>query len=163
MQHCELAPRIRDICFPTHPELRTIRIVRYRHIDLHIVGSTSPFELPLDFDHVFHPTSTMTLHARFHPYQWLDRRRQAVGHELKFSIRWDERDGSIVLEARETNTLMEFNVFHLDRLAAGGCPGQAKFVIRSTDRADRLTTLTSSSVLKHYLIVQSQSQLRHTR
>lgn len=36
---------------------------------------------------------------------------EAIGHELKLSIRGDEGDCPVVLEARETNALVELHIF----------------------------------------------------
>lgn len=55
-----------------------------------------------------------------YPYQRLYLSVKPVAHELKLAIRWDEADGSIVLEPRKPNALMEFYVFHLDRLTPCG-------------------------------------------
>lgn len=50
------------------------------------------------------------------PYKRLHRGVEAVGHELTLSVRGDEGDGSIVLEARQTDTLMELDILQLYRL-----------------------------------------------
>ena len=46
---------------------------------------------------------------------------EAVRHELELAIWRNEGDGSVVVEARQTNTLMELDVFQLDRLALAAC------------------------------------------
>lgn len=38
---------------------------------------------------------------------------EAVGHELKLSIRRDEGDCAVVLEARQTDTLVKLHIFQL--------------------------------------------------
>lgn len=43
-------------------------------------------------------------------------RVEAVGHELGLSVRGDEGDGAVALEARETHALMELDVLHDHRL-----------------------------------------------
>ncbi len=49
---------------------------------------------------------------------------EAVGHQLELAVRGDEGDGAIILEPREANALVEFDVLHFDgfppRGAAGG-------------------------------------------
>lgn len=42
---------------------------------------------------------------------------EAVGHELKLAIGWDEGDGAVVLKAREPHTLVELHVLQLHGLA----------------------------------------------
>ena len=50
-----------------------------------------------------------------------DVRVEAVGHELELAIGRNEGDGAVVVKARQTNTLMELDVFQLDRLALAAC------------------------------------------
>lgn len=45
-----------------------------------------------------------------------DRGVEAVGHELGLSVRGDEGDGAVVLEAGQTDTLMELDILQLYRL-----------------------------------------------
>ena len=40
---------------------------------------------------------------------------EAVGHQLKLPVGGDEGDGAVVLEARQTDTLVELDVFQLHR------------------------------------------------
>jgi len=42
---------------------------------------------------------------------------ETVGHEFKLAIGRYKRDSSVVLKTRQTDTLVEFCVFQLDRLA----------------------------------------------
>ena len=42
---------------------------------------------------------------------------QPVGHEFKFTIGWNERNGSVIVEARQPDALMELHVLQLHRLA----------------------------------------------
>ena len=114
------------LAIPTHPELRAVGIIRYRHVDLDVVGRTSPLELSLDLDHVLHSTSTVTLYTRLDPNQRLDRRGQSVGHELEFAVGWDKRDGAVVLETCQSDTLVELDVFHFDGLASRSCVTKQK-------------------------------------
>ena len=65
---------------------------------------------------------------------------QSVAHELEFTIWGNEADRSVVLEARESDTLVELDVFHFDRFASRG----------------------TACGLEHNLIIQSQPQLWHT-
>lgn len=44
-------------------------------------------------------------------------RVEAVGHELALAVGWDERDGAVVLEARQADTLMKLHVLQLHCLA----------------------------------------------
>lgn len=40
---------------------------------------------------------------------------KSVGHELELSVRRNEGDGAVVLEARQTNTLVKLDVLQLNR------------------------------------------------
>ena len=40
---------------------------------------------------------------------------ETVGHQLKLPVGGDEGDGAVVLEARQTDTLVELDVFQLHR------------------------------------------------
>lgn len=42
---------------------------------------------------------------------------EAVGHELALAVRGDERDGTVVLKAWQTNTLMKLHILQLHCLA----------------------------------------------
>ena len=42
---------------------------------------------------------------------------KSVGHEFELSIRRHKRDGAIVLEPRQTHTLVELHVFQIHGLA----------------------------------------------
>lgn len=46
---------------------------------------------------------------------------EAVRHELALAIRGDERDGPVVLKARQTDALMKLHVFQLHCLALLSC------------------------------------------
>ena len=46
---------------------------------------------------------------------------KSVWHELKFSIRWDEWNGAIILKSGQADTLVELNVFQLHRFALAAC------------------------------------------
>lgn len=41
---------------------------------------------------------------------------EAIGHKLKVAIRWDERDGAIIVETRESYTLVKFHILQFHRL-----------------------------------------------
>ena len=62
----------------------------------------------------------MALHGCFDPYEGLDGRGEAVGHEFEFAVGGDEGDGAVVFEAGEADALVEFDVFHFDGFSAGG-------------------------------------------
>ena len=55
----------------SHPEARGVRISRYGHDDLHVVGSGALLELALGFDEELHPAVGVALDARLDPNQWL--------------------------------------------------------------------------------------------
>ena len=107
----------------THPELGSIRIIRYRNEDFHIVRSTPSFELCFTFDHILHPAAPMALHCRLYPDQWLDGCGNSVGHEFELSVRRDKGDCAVVFESRQTDALVKLDIFHLDCFAAWGCGG----------------------------------------
>ena len=44
---------------------------------------------------------------------WTHRGVEPIRHELALAVRWYERDGAVVLEARQTDTLMELHVLQL--------------------------------------------------
>jgi hypothetical protein len=83
----------------------------------------------------------MRLHDTLNPDQWLDLSVQTVTHKLKFPIGWDETNRSVVFEATQPHTLVELDVFHFDCFTSCG----------------------PSCCLEHDFVIQSQSQLRHTR
>mmetsp|Transcript_20800 Transcript_20800/g.61968 ORF Transcript_20800/g.61968 Transcript_20800/m.61968 type:complete len:308 (-) Transcript_20800:8-931(-) len=62
------------------------------------------------------------VHDGLNPDQRLDVRVQSIAHELEFAIRRDERDGAVVLEAGQADTLVKFDVLHLHGLALGHRP-----------------------------------------
>lgn len=53
--------------------------------------------------------------ALAHPLPWgltlPDLGAEAVGHELKVTVRRDEGDGAIIVKARQPHTLVEFHIF----------------------------------------------------
>lgn len=51
------------------------------------------------------------------PYVCVD----PVGHELGLSVRWDEGDCPVALEARQTDTLMKLHILHGDSLPFVSC------------------------------------------
>lgn len=82
----------------------------------------------------------MRLYETFHPDQRFYLRVQTIAHEFEFTVRRDEADRSVILESRKSNTLVEFDVFHLDRLASRSTTGR----------------------LKHHFVVQPQTKFGHT-
>ncbi len=75
-----------------------------------------------------------------HPDQRFHLRVQSITHEFEFAIRRYEADRPIILEPRQSHTLMEFDVLHLHGLSPR----------------------RSSCGLEHDFVVQSQSEFRHT-
>lgn len=73
-----------------YPKLWTVGIIRHGDMNLDIVCGTFPLELSSNFDHIFHPAPSMTLHASFYPYERLHGRRESVRHEFEFTVGWDE-------------------------------------------------------------------------
>src|SRR5690242_3388680 len=90
--------------------------------------------------HVLYSAPRVTLDYALNPNQWLDLRIQTVAHQLELAIRRDETDRPVVLESRQAHTLMEFDIFHLDRLAS----------------------CRPSCCFEHSLVIQAQPQFRHT-
>ena len=83
----------------THSELGTISIVRHRNINLHIIRCAPPLELSLHLDHILYSTAFMAFYSSFDPNKGFDRGGEAIGHELKLAVRWDEGDGTIIFES----------------------------------------------------------------
>lgn len=44
-----------------------------------------------------------------------------IRHELRFSVRWNERNGSVALEAGQTDALMKLHVLHGDSFSFVSC------------------------------------------
>lgn len=44
--------------------------------------------------------------ARVHTYLCV----QAIGHKLKISIRWNERDGAVIVKTGQAHTLVELDI-----------------------------------------------------
>ena len=44
------------------------------------------------------------------------RRRQSIRHQCEFAIRWNKCDQLFILKLRQSNTLMEFYIFHFNVL-----------------------------------------------
>jgi len=68
-------------------------------------------------DHVLDPAVCVSLNHRLDPDQRLDVRVESVRHQLKLSIRRNERDGPVVVKPRQTDTLVKLDVFQLNGLA----------------------------------------------
>mmetsp|Transcript_8152 Transcript_8152/g.20441 ORF Transcript_8152/g.20441 Transcript_8152/m.20441 type:complete len:329 (+) Transcript_8152:596-1582(+) len=79
---------------------------------------------------------------RLDPDQRLHVRVEAVIHQLEFTVRRDERNGAVVLEAGQPDALVEPDVLHFHRLAFG-------------DRPTRC--------LEEKLVVQPKFELGHAR
>ena len=82
----------------------------------------------------------MASYITLDPDQGFDLCVQSIAHELEFSVRWNETDSSIILEPRQSDTLMELDVFHLHRFPS----------------------CRSACGLKHDLVVQPQAQFGHS-
>lgn len=123
-----------------YSELRCVGVVRHGDVYLNVVRCTPTLELGFNFYHVLHSTAFVMLdlawlimfircsensiertYGSFDPDERLDRCRDAVRHELKLSVRRDERDRAIVLESREPDTLVELDILHLDCLSSSSC------------------------------------------
>jgi hypothetical protein len=104
------------VAYPMYPEFGAVRIIRHRHVYLHVVRRTSPLELTLHFYEVLHPAPLVRLHGSLDPHEWLDGGGDAIRHELKLAVGRDERDRAIGLKAGESDALMEFDILHLDCL-----------------------------------------------
>ena len=96
-------------------------------------------------------------HRSFHPYKRFDGGREAVGHELELAVGRDEGDGTVVLEAREADTLVELDVLHLDRLAPRRCT-QTSAGPRTHEAGG---ARTAAGALEHDLVVQAEPELGH--
>ena len=68
-------------------------------------------ELTAHFNEIFHSTMWVSLNVWLNPDERLDLSIKSVRHELKLPIGWDKRNSPIILEPRETNTLMKLNIF----------------------------------------------------
>jgi len=99
-----------DTAFKT----RTIDIAGDRNNNLDIIGNAPGFELRSRFDHILDPGALMRFDNGFDPDQGLDMSGEAVGHEIEFTVGWDEAYGTIVFETSESHALMEFDILQLD-------------------------------------------------
>jgi hypothetical protein len=128
----------------SHLELRRIGIGRHRDKNLNIVGGRTALELALGLDTLTQQHAntmlqtlivystrececrsmvdsirikglTCTIRATTTPSNNVG--GKTVRHQLKVTIRRNERDGSVGLEARQTHTLMELDIFQLHSLA----------------------------------------------
>jgi len=59
----------------------------------------------------------MSLNDRLDPDERLHVCIQSVRHKFKLAVWRNERDGTIVVEPRQTDALVELNIFQLHRLA----------------------------------------------
>ena len=82
----------------------------------------------------------MRLHQALNPDQWLHLCVQPVAHELEFTIWRDEADCAVILKSRKTDALVELDILHFH-----GLPSRR-----------------ATSGLKHNLVVQPQTKLRHS-
>ena len=119
-------------------ELGAVGVGRHRNDDLDVVGRAPLLELTLRLDHVLDARVRVALDHRLDPEERLDLRVESIGHELEVAVGRYERDGAVVLEAREAHTLMELDVLEVDRLV-----------------------LAAADVLEERLVVEAESQLGH--
>ena len=75
----------------------------------------------MDLNQILHSTVGVPLNVGLYPYQWLHLCVQTVGHQLKLSVRWNERNGAVVLKTREPDALMELHILQLHRFATRPC------------------------------------------
>lgn len=54
-------------------------------------------------------------HGHLYPNQRLNRSRQAITHQFKFSIRRNKANCSLTFKSRQSYTLVEFNIFQFHR------------------------------------------------
>lgn len=74
----------------------------------------------------------MAFYCRFDPYEGFYRCRKSIGHELKLAIRRYKGYGAVILEAGETDTLVEFDIFHFNGFAPRCCD-RAEDIIEETE------------------------------
>eukprot|EP00964_Phaeocystis_antarctica_P161881 scaffold135140_cov65-Phaeocystis_antarctica.AAC.1 len=89
----------------------------HRDEDLYVVGRAALLELRLGLDHVLDAAVRVRLDDSLDPDQRLHLRAEAIAHQLELAVGRDERDGAVILEAREADALMELDILHLHRLA----------------------------------------------
>mmetsp|Transcript_24877 Transcript_24877/g.73561 ORF Transcript_24877/g.73561 Transcript_24877/m.73561 type:complete len:342 (-) Transcript_24877:557-1582(-) len=97
-------------------DLRPRRIGRQRQYDLHVVSDRPLLELAARLHQVLGPAPARLVHKALDRDKRLDVLRQTVRHEVKVAVGGDERDGAVVLEAREPHALVELDVLQLNRL-----------------------------------------------
>jgi len=68
-------------------------------------------------NHVFDPAVCVPFNHRLHPDERLHVCVETIRHEFKLAVRRNERDCTVVVEPRQTHTLMKLDVFQLHRLA----------------------------------------------
>lgn len=74
----------------THSEFGCVSIVRHGDTDLDVVRCGPSLKLRLSLDHVFRAGSSVVLDNSLDPDERLNVGLEAIGHELKLTIRWDE-------------------------------------------------------------------------
>lgn len=107
-------------------EDRGVDVGRNRNNDLDVVCDGLRFELGLSFDYILDLGPCEVLDDAFDPYQWLDLGIQSVCHQLELPVRRDKCDVPLALKLVQPDTLVELNVFHLDKLALGGPSGHVE-------------------------------------
>ena len=111
------ATLIRNILHSTNVGLenRGVYICWNWNNDFNVVGYGLLFELGFSFDHVFNLGFCKVFNYRLYPNQRLNMSVQSVGHQFKFSIRWNKRNQSLRFEFIKSHALMELNVFHFNQ------------------------------------------------
>ena len=62
---------------------------------------------------------------------------EAVGHELKLSVRGDKRDCAVVLEARQTHALVELHILQLHGFTLPSCPAAEEEIDNQSEKHNK--------------------------
>lgn len=92
-----------------------------------------------DLQHILYPRPGVGFHQALDPDERLDLRVETVAHELELAVGGYKADGAVVFKPRQAHALVEFDVLHLDGLAARGAARR----------------------LEHDLVIEAESQLGH--
>jgi hypothetical protein len=86
-----------------------------RNNDFNVVGYRLLFELGFSFNDKFNLGFSKVFNNGLNPDQRLNMCIQSVGHQLKFTVRWDESNQSLRFEFIKSYALMELNVLHFNQ------------------------------------------------